>query len=82
MCVSLLLLTLLLIFIRPNGECFYSPAECDGAKYEEGDVVSFDFDFFSKKQTPMNPIITRKRLDVSWENVVADFIRNNSSQGK
>lgn len=41
---------------------------------KRGDIVSFSYDNFSQRSLPVNPKILRIRTDVTWENVVQDFL--------
>ena len=49
-----------------------------------GDVVTFSYESFSRRDTPVNPIIYRTRSDVLWDDVVSVSERERSaiSEGK
>eukprot|EP00026_Physarum_polycephalum_P002046 Phypoly_transcript_02050.p1 GENE.Phypoly_transcript_02050~~Phypoly_transcript_02050.p1 ORF type:complete len:789 (+),score=103.44 Phypoly_transcript_02050:501-2867(+) len=38
-----------------------------------GDVVTFSYEIRSRKELPENPVISRIRLDISWEEVLANY---------
>lgn len=40
---------------------------------DEGDIVSFSFETFSRNSTPVKPFIFRVRIDLSWEDVIKSF---------
>lgn len=47
---------------------------------QKGDIVTFQFDHFSRKSLPVNPAISRLRFDLSWNDVLRDFA-NSSKLG-
>jgi hypothetical protein len=38
-----------------------------------GDIVTFEYENFSRKDAPVNPRVTRVRKDLTWEDTVRDF---------
>ena len=59
-----------LIFIfRPNGLTFAVPLRED-IELAFGDMVTFSYDTYSRREAPVNPKIQRVRTDMSWEDVV------------
>ena len=42
-----------------------------------GDVVSFSFEIYARRDVPARPTIYRIRTDVSWEDVVHNFHQEN-----
>lgn len=68
------LIQLLLTNINsPNGDEFEAEASSD-LDIAEGDVVTFESDTYSRRELPADPVITRIRRDISWENVIADYL--------
>eukprot|EP00026_Physarum_polycephalum_P003969 Phypoly_transcript_03986.p1 GENE.Phypoly_transcript_03986~~Phypoly_transcript_03986.p1 ORF type:complete len:741 (+),score=114.71 Phypoly_transcript_03986:43-2265(+) len=62
----------------PNGTEF--TVECKEEQHlKRGDVVTFAYDQFSTHAIPSNPEILRVREDVSWEDVLHDYQRENPS---
>ena len=51
------------------------------AKPNLGDVVTFEFESFSRSEIPKNPKICRIRKDVEWEEVLSNYARD-SAQAK
>lgn len=58
-----------------------------------GDIVTFSYDSFARRAVPVNPKISRIRIDISWEHVThshdvlflngkGDFVREMSEEGK
>lgn len=47
------------------------------AQISPGSIVSFSFDFQSRKSIPSNPIVFRVRNDLSWEIIM----KTNSQKG-
>lgn len=41
-----------------------------------GDIVTFSYDNYSRKEVPVNPKIIRIRSDMSWQ----DVIKNDASE--
>lgn len=40
---------------------------------EEGDIVSFSYDSFSRRLAPVNPTIFRIRKDIDWDDVIRNY---------
>lgn len=38
-----------------------------------GDIVTFTFDSYSRRAAPVDPKITHKREDISWEDILDDY---------
>lgn len=38
-----------------------------------GDIVTFEFDHFSRREAPTNPRVVRIRKDISWQDIVREF---------
>lgn len=66
---------------RPDGTVFTAPS-VKGLEIKRGDVVSFEYTAFSRKQIPTHPRILRRRVDVSWKDVVRDHLQSVSSDTK
>eukprot|EP00026_Physarum_polycephalum_P001950 Phypoly_transcript_01954.p1 GENE.Phypoly_transcript_01954~~Phypoly_transcript_01954.p1 ORF type:complete len:900 (+),score=97.26 Phypoly_transcript_01954:131-2830(+) len=68
----------------PNGQTFLVPNEnVPKSRPKVGDVVTFCYDSFSRQSLPVNPKITRVRIDVPWDDIApkldnADVKRFNS----
>eukprot|EP00026_Physarum_polycephalum_P000218 Phypoly_transcript_00218.p2 GENE.Phypoly_transcript_00218~~Phypoly_transcript_00218.p2 ORF type:complete len:903 (-),score=85.00 Phypoly_transcript_00218:118-2826(-) len=43
---------------------------------KKGDIVTIEYDNFVRKDVPANPKIVRIRADLSWEDVLYDFVSN------
>ena len=46
---------------------------------KQGDVVTFSYQNYSRREAPVNPRILHVRLDVSWERVLREFSTNSRS---
>lgn len=57
---------------RPNGNVFRT--EKQNYALSKGDIVSFTYQNFSSKSTPVGLDIIRIRNDVSWEDVVKNHV--------
>lgn len=70
-----------IIIFRPNEDTFTVPAE--DVKIETpiaiGTVVTFSFENFSKRLSPVSPCVYRIRSDLSWDDVV---YQANQEKGK
>ncbi len=44
---------------------------------EEGDIVTFSYDYASRTETPINILLLHVRHDLKWQDVVYDFWRDN-----
>ena len=54
-----------------------------GVPPQEGDIVTFSFDTFSRKAVPLQPKLERIRKDMSWEDVLrSHFLDSKASEGK
>jgi hypothetical protein len=47
---------------------------------KRGDIVTFTFDFYSGKAVPVNPVITRKRSDMMWDDVIREHLKQGGAQ--
>lgn len=65
---------------RPNGKTFEIRDIDEGIDLEEGDVVTIEYDSQSRRETPVNPRITRIRSDTNWETVLAEYARDAPQQ--
>ena len=45
-----------------------------------GDIVSFSFETYSRRDTPVHPKILRIRQDITWQNVIHNFLHNSHDQ--
>lgn len=45
---------------------------------KKGDVVTFEFDHLLRRETPVNPVVTRIREDIRWDDALSDY--SNSPQ--
>jgi signal peptidase I len=43
---------------------------------KRGDIVTFTYETYSRRDVPVNPKLLRVRKDVSWESIVVDHIRS------
>eukprot|EP00026_Physarum_polycephalum_P001049 Phypoly_transcript_01050.p1 GENE.Phypoly_transcript_01050~~Phypoly_transcript_01050.p1 ORF type:complete len:906 (+),score=142.25 Phypoly_transcript_01050:476-3193(+) len=59
----------------PDGVTFVVSAQNvkPGLRPKIGDIVTFSYEDFSRKASPVNPNIYRIRTDVSWKDVVRNF---------
>jgi hypothetical protein len=46
---------------------------------KKGEIVTLDYESYSRKSAPVNPTIVRIRTDLRWEDVVADFVISEQS---
>jgi hypothetical protein len=72
------------LFYSPNGITFQVPQTALGdellhTKVKKGDVVTVAFENYSRKSIPVNPKITRIRKDMTWENVLHEFVKQHQS---
>jgi hypothetical protein len=64
------------LFYRPHGDTFSVPAEnVDVPDLAVGDVVSFAYENYARRDLPMNPKIYRIRTDLSWQEVVYSAVK-------
>eukprot|EP00026_Physarum_polycephalum_P000668 Phypoly_transcript_00669.p1 GENE.Phypoly_transcript_00669~~Phypoly_transcript_00669.p1 ORF type:complete len:889 (+),score=100.09 Phypoly_transcript_00669:213-2879(+) len=49
---------------------------------EKGDVVTIEYDHFSKTDVPVAPILTRIREDLEWKDVLRDFVNDTLSSDR
>ena len=69
---------LLTIISSPEGQEFSVPMEDVRIRMPSvGDVVSFSFEIYARRDVPARPIMYRIRTDVSWEDVVHNFYQEN-----
>eukprot|EP00026_Physarum_polycephalum_P003272 Phypoly_transcript_03282.p1 GENE.Phypoly_transcript_03282~~Phypoly_transcript_03282.p1 ORF type:complete len:817 (+),score=97.02 Phypoly_transcript_03282:362-2452(+) len=54
----------------PNERTISLDITRDMPKLHKGDIVTYSFDGYTTDGLPINPIITRARTDVTWEDVV------------
>lgn len=40
-----------------------------------GDVITFTYDNYSRRAAPINPKLQRIRFDISWEQILMEFER-------
>eukprot|EP00026_Physarum_polycephalum_P003660 Phypoly_transcript_03673.p1 GENE.Phypoly_transcript_03673~~Phypoly_transcript_03673.p1 ORF type:complete len:675 (+),score=95.36 Phypoly_transcript_03673:213-2237(+) len=59
----------------PSGEKFEMATD---AHYQIGDIVTLEYESHARKDVPVGPKIVRIRTDVSWEDVLRDYARDNS----
>lgn len=73
----------MLTFYRPSGVTFKVPPHQFKflAKPKLGDVVTFEYESFSRSEIPKNPKICRIRKDVEWEDILRNYARD-SAQAK
>jgi hypothetical protein len=71
---------LILFYKRPNGVMFEVPASDVLIPTPSiGSVVTFCYESYSRKEVPLNPIITRIRADISWEEVMRGSVREKTT---
>jgi hypothetical protein len=59
---------------RPNGIAFEIPNNPDlEVPPTIGDVITFEYDTYSRREAPFNPRLTRVRTDMKWEDVLFDY---------
>jgi hypothetical protein len=46
-----------------------------------GDIVTFSYEDVALREVPINPQILCVRTDISWEDVVANQVKDNSLNG-
>lgn len=64
------------LIIRPNGTTFkVSNEDFLIPKVKPGDIVTYAFNDYYKKDTPVNVKVYRKRSDLSWEDVINNYER-------
>jgi hypothetical protein len=62
--------------IRPTGTEFSVPAtDVEIPTPRIGEVVTFSYETMARRDVPTNPRIYRIRKDLSWEDVVANYLR-------
>lgn len=68
---------------RPNGTKFLVEHESITTQEtpEEGDVVTVDYEQFSRRDLPIEPRIIRIRTDLEWRDVLRDYASGDSSLG-
>lgn len=63
----------MLLFTRHDGTTFVVPPEDVHVKgLKIGDVVSFSYSSFSRRGSPANPTVYKKRDDVAWSEISND----------
>ena len=66
-----------LFFTRPEGVSFTTevPEDFQNEVYpKKGDIISFSFQNFSKNEVPVDPQLYRIREDLTWKDVVQNFL--------
>eukprot|EP00026_Physarum_polycephalum_P001974 Phypoly_transcript_01978.p1 GENE.Phypoly_transcript_01978~~Phypoly_transcript_01978.p1 ORF type:complete len:752 (+),score=127.08 Phypoly_transcript_01978:45-2300(+) len=58
----------------PNGVTFDVEYANSHVLPKKGDIVTLEYESYSRKSAPVNPTIVRIRTDLRWEDVVADFV--------
>ena len=48
----------------------------------KGDIVTLEYESYSRKSAPVNPSVVRVRTDLRWEDVVAEFVIASQVNGK
>ena len=48
---------------------------------KQGDVVTFEYDSFSRAGLPVNPVIYRIRTDVEWEEIASQSVEQLNLNG-
>ena len=71
-----LLISFLLIYFRPNGVNF----EVRGSDVhiptpDVGDVVTFSYESWARRELPVGPKIYRVRIDLSWDDVMQSAVQ-------
>lgn len=76
-----LLSGILMCHFRPTGSTFEVDLDqfTDLQIPKEGQVVTFEYEQNLRHEIPVNPIITKIRSDLSWDNVMQDFLQDNSN---
>lgn len=70
---------ILIILWRPNGKTFIvPPQDVLIPTPTKGEIVTFSYESYARRDLPVNPRIFRIRTDVSWD----DVIRNLSNEKK
>ena len=68
---------------RPDGKVLWVPPRNihfpSLSLLAKGDIVTFSYEYHSKSAAPVNPIIYKVRTDITWEDVVSNFLRDNPS---
>lgn len=61
---------------RPDGKVFtVPPQDVRIPKPSIGDVVTFSFDSYARRDLPVNPKIYRIRTDISWDDVQHNYAK-------
>lgn len=47
----------------------------------QGDVVTIEYEHFSKTDVPVDPLLSRIRYDLEWRDVLNDFVNENILSG-
>ena len=55
-------------FLVSKEECM----QCMSTMPKKGEVVTFSYENYSRRELPVNPKLLRVRKDVSWEEILAD----------
>ena len=64
------------IFHRPDGKVFTVPAQDVRIPMPSvGDVVTFSFDSYARRDLPVNPKIYRIRTDISWDDAQHSYAK-------
>lgn len=64
------------IYFRPDGPTFKVGKESSNVTPREGDIVTFSFESYSRREIPVNPFVSRIRKDISWRDVLREHRRN------
>ena len=67
--------------IRPDDSTFTAPLLNAELKPKRGDVVTFSYKAFSRRATPVDPKVLRVRLDLNWEDVLREHVREQALNG-
>ena len=67
---------------RPNGVTFQIEKENCHIEPNKGDIVTLEYESYSRKSAPVNPSVVRVRTDLRWEDVVAEFVIASHVNGK
>jgi hypothetical protein len=66
----------LIFSLRPDGRTFVVPPDnVHVSRIAVGDVVTFSYNHHSQRHIPANPTVFKIRTDISWEDVVQLYFR-------
>ena len=68
---DIFLFLFLFMSCRPDGTTF--KAQSQGLPLRAGDIVTFSYESYSPRSLPVNPLVTRVRLDKFWREIVREF---------